>query len=234
MSDTTEELRSLLCKQWRETLKLYSLELHPTASSILDKGAAMIVSGGGTALTMRAVAKEADIKLASLQYHFKTFDEFVSTLFCREFGRIARHTWETLERLEAQLLRPADVLRRAAESCMPEENCPPDGEHGIYFHLMAFCSYNKDANIKAKSFYRFYNTLFAYLISKVNPSLTAAQCTARAILITSTLEGAGIYTILKAGGALGDKTCHQEIGDLVVHYATLPGSTRGRSPAETN
>lgn len=228
MSDVTEELRVLLHKQWRELMKLYALDLHPTASGILDKGAAMIVSGGGAALTMRAVAKEADIKLASLQYHFKTFDEFVSTLFCREFGRIARYTWDTFERLESQLSRPADVLRKAAEAYMPEENCPPDGEHGIYFHLMAFCSYNKDAQIKAKSFYRFYNTLFAYLISKVNPNLTAAECTARAILITSVLEGTGIYTILKAGGTLGDKTCHQEIGDLVLHYAALPGATRSR------
>lgn len=224
MPDPTEALRLTLRKQQRGLVALYSQELHPTASSILDKGAKVIVSGGGGALTMRAVAKEADIKLASLQYHFKTFDQFVETLFAREFGHVAESVWQTLERLEAKKLLPIEALRRAAESYMPPENTSGQVEHRIYFHLIAFCSYNSAAHAKAESFYRFYNTVFAYLVSRVNPALTVAECRARAILITSTLEGTALYTTLRVCGPQGDRICHRDIGDMVVHYATRPAS----------
>jgi AcrR family transcriptional regulator len=231
MQEVTEELRLALSRQRREVMKLYSLDLHPTASSILDEGARVIISGGGGALSMRAVAKAANIKLASLQYHFKTFDELVAALFSREFGRVIAIVWSTLERLEEELPPPAEALRRAAEAFMPAQYSRDNSEHRIYFHLLAFCSYNNEARSKAESFYNFYNTLFAYLVSKVNPRLTIAECRSRAIMITSALEGTGLYTILKVCGSSGERTCHREIGDLVVHYATRTSAAKAVSPA---
>jgi AcrR family transcriptional regulator len=225
MSDVTEQLRKSLHKQRREMLNLLSTELHPTASSILDEGAKVITSGGGGALTMRAVAKQANIKLASLQYHFKTFDHLISTLFSREFRFVAEILWSTLEKVESRQDSPATALRTAVETFMPDDDHPPRTPHKIYFHLLAFCSYNEEAFVKAKAFYKFYNTLIAYLISRCNPALSAAECIARAIMIVSTLEGSGVYTILKVGGAPGEKTIHREIGALALSYAALPSES---------
>jgi AcrR family transcriptional regulator len=219
-----EELRTALRVKRQEVVQLFAKDFHPTASSILDVGADVIMSGGGGALTMRAVAKRANLKLASLQYHFQTFDDLVSALFLREFGFVADVVWNVLERLESESITSVEALRKAAESFMPEENSKHNSRHRIYFHLMAFCSYNADAFVKAKAFYSFYNTGVAYLISRVNPSLTVAESLARAILITSTLEGTGVYTILKAGGNAAERTVHREIGALAVHYAALPGA----------
>lgn len=94
---TAIDLKNALDEGWSELVQLLSVDLHPTASEILDNGAKVIVSGGGGALTMRAVAKESKIKLASLQYHFKTFDELISALFLREFGVIAGIIWNALK-----------------------------------------------------------------------------------------------------------------------------------------
>jgi len=228
MTDATKELKRSLNKQRQEVIRLFAMKLHPTATSILDEGIKVIVSGGGGALTMRAVAKKANIKLASLQYHFKTFDHLISTLFTREFGFIADILWNTLEAVDANMEAPAEALRTAAETFMPPEGSA-NQEHRIYFHLLAFCSYDSDAFNKAKSFYKYYNTLMGYLISKVNPSLSAEECLARATLITSTLEGTGLYTILRAGGPTAEHVVHREIGNLAVHYAALPAMPKGSS-----
>ena len=224
MSEITDQLRASLRRQRRQIRKLFSLGLHPTASSILDQGAKVIISGGGGALTMRAVATRAGIKLASLQYHFKTFDQLVAALFTREFGFIADVLWKTLERLESQSIPPAEGLRTAVEQFMPLEDQPDGSRHQIYYHLLAFCSYNSDAFQKAKAFYRFYNTLIGFLVSRMNPSLPAAECLARATMITSTLEGSCIYTILRAGELTAEKAVHREIGPLAVYYALLPSA----------
>jgi AcrR family transcriptional regulator len=224
MSGVTEELMLSLRKQRREMLKLFASELHPTASSILDEGAKVIIAGGSGALTMRAVAKQARIKLASLQYHFQTFDQLVSALFSREFGFVADTIWQTLHKVDSTALSPAQALRAAVESFMPQGLVPKHTEHTIYFHLMAFSSYNADAFEKAQAFYKFYNTVIAYLVSKVNPSLGVAECIARGTMITSTLEGSCVYTILKAGGTAAEAVVYQEIGTLALHYAALPSS----------
>jgi AcrR family transcriptional regulator len=222
MKGVTEELLLSLRKQRRDMLKLFATDLHPTASSILDEGAKVIISGGGGALTMRTVAKQARIKLSSLQYHFQTFDQLVSALFSREFGFVADILWRTLHKVDSTASSPADALRSAVESFMPQGLEQKRTEHTIYFHLMAFSSYNADAFVKAREFYKFYNTLIAYLISKVNPRLGMAECLARATMITATLEGSCVYTILKAGGTDAETVVHQEIGTLALHYAALP------------
>lgn len=232
MTDITQELKRSLRKQRRELAKTFAVKLHPTASMILDEGAKVIIAGGSGALTMRAVAKQARIKLASLQYHFKTFDQLISALFSREFGSVADLIWSVFQGVEARHRTPVEALRAAVESFMPNDGASPPVGHRIYFHLLAFSSYNRAALSQAKAFYKFYNTLIACLISQVNPSLVLSECMARATIITSTLEGSCIYTIMKVGGAAAERIIHQEIGGLTIHYAGLPGtSIRGRPDA---
>ena len=220
MTEVRDELRSTLRTQRREIKKLFSVALHPTAASILNHGAEVIVSGGGGAFSMRTVAAKAGVKLASLQYHFKTFDQLVSALFTREWGFIADILWETFEKTEAQSTKPIEALRSAVEAFMPPESSPE--RHRMYYHLLSFCSHDRDAFHKARAFYRYYNTLIACLIADVNPNLHSAECVSRATMITSTLEGTCVYTILRAGGAGAEKIVRREIGNLAVHYAALP------------
>jgi AcrR family transcriptional regulator len=200
---------------------LLFVRLHPTASTILDQGASVIVSGGAGVLTMRRVAAHAGIKLASLQYHFKTFDALVSALFHREWRAVADVLWNTVEEIERQEMAAIPALRKAVESFMPPAERADQVPHKIYYHLMAFCSYDSGTFPKAKAFYRFYNTLIAYLVARVNPSLSAAECLTRATLITSTLEGSCVYTILRVGGASGDAAVRNEIARMTIQYATL-------------
>ena len=46
-------------------------------TEILETAIALIVDEGYSSLTMRALAREVGMKLASLQYHFRTTDELM-------------------------------------------------------------------------------------------------------------------------------------------------------------
>lgn len=221
MAEVTNNLRGSLRRQRREIKKLFSADIHPTASSILDHGAELIIGGGGGAFSMRTVAAKAGIKLASLQYHFKTFDELVSALFTREWGFVADILWGVFEQSETQTGNPVEAFRTAVEACIPAESTRDRQKHKIYYHLLSFCTHDSDAFHKAKVFYRFYNTLISHLISRVNPNLSPTECASRATMITSTLEGTCVYTILRAGGSAGEGTVRREIGALATHYAAL-------------
>lgn len=222
LSNVSRSLWAKVLAYREETVRLFALDLHPTASIILDEGAKLITSGGGGAITMRIVAANAKIKLASLQYHFSTFEELVSTLFLREWGRIADLIWNSFQDLEKAHENPVEVLRKSVERFMVGEYSPKPVSDRLYFHLMAFCSYYEKSSKHVEAFYHFYNTLFAFIISRVNVGLSEKECFNRSILIIAALEGSNIYTILGACGDEGEMAMHSEVGNLAVYYASLP------------
>jgi len=223
-SSVTHSLRLLLSQRRALTQRLFRLDLHPTAAAILDQGAKIIASSGGAALSMRTVAKLVEIKLASLQYHFRTFDDLVEALFSREFGRVADLLWKELLELEASVSSADEALRRAAGTFMVEGAEISPLEDRLYFTLLVFCAYHESAKPKLRAFYDYYNSLIAYLVSRVNPLLDEEECMDRAIMITTALEGANVYAVLWAGGRRANDVVHRDMGQLAYCYATLPRS----------
>jgi AcrR family transcriptional regulator len=221
-STVTNSLRLALSRRRALTQRLFALDLHPTAAAILDQGAKIVASSGGAALSMRTVAKLVDIKLASLQYHFRTFDAFIEALFAREFGRVADLLWAELLKIEASVASPSDALRRAASTFMVEGAEVSPLEDKLYFPLLVFCAYHESAKPKLRAFFDFYNALMAFLVSQVNPNLDEEECMDRAIMITTALEGANIYAVLWAGGTRANEVVHRDMGELAYRYAALP------------
>lgn len=71
-------------------------------TEILEAAIALIVDEGYSSLTMRALAREVGMKLASLQYHFRTTDELMRG--------VVNHIGDTYEQSFEALRRDSEVI----------------------------------------------------------------------------------------------------------------------------
>ena len=71
-------------------------------TDILETAIALIVDEGYASLTMRALAREVGMKLASLQYHFRTTDELMRA--------VVNHIGETYEQSFRVLRKDNEVI----------------------------------------------------------------------------------------------------------------------------
>ena len=71
-------------------------------TEILETAIALIVDEGYSSLTMRALAREVGMKLASLQYHFRTTDELMQG--------VVNHIGDTYDQSFEALRRDSEVI----------------------------------------------------------------------------------------------------------------------------
>ena len=71
-------------------------------TEILEAAIALIVDEGYSSLTMRALAREVGMKLASLQYHFRTTDELMQG--------VVNHIGDTYDQSFEALRRDGEVI----------------------------------------------------------------------------------------------------------------------------
>jgi len=71
-------------------------------TEILEAAIALIVDEGYSSLTMRALAREVGMKLASLQYHFRTTDELMQG--------VVNHIGDTYDQSFEALRRDSEVI----------------------------------------------------------------------------------------------------------------------------
>ena len=71
-------------------------------TEILEAAIALIVDEGYSSLTMRALAREVGMKLASLQYHFRTTDELMRG--------VVNHIGDTYDQSFEALRRDSEVI----------------------------------------------------------------------------------------------------------------------------
>ena len=71
-------------------------------TEILEAAIALIVDEGYSSLTMRALAREVGMKLASLQYHFRTTDELMQG--------VVNHIGDTYDQSFEALRRDSEII----------------------------------------------------------------------------------------------------------------------------
>ena len=71
-------------------------------TEILEAAIALIVDEGYSSLTMRALAREVGMKLASLQYHFRTTDELMRG--------VVNHIGDTYDQSFEALRRDSEII----------------------------------------------------------------------------------------------------------------------------
>lgn len=165
-------------------------------TEILASAASLLARDGAGGLSLRAIANEVGIKLASLQYYFPTFSSLIEALMQ---DMVSRHT-EGLQRAD----KPSSLSSRSElEAALRwlAVDVPMSFEEGrLEVQFWALAQLNKDAQSALTSYHGAYVDLLDTLIANAVPNLAPREAQTRATLIASLLEGSVLFITLDSGG----------------------------------
>ncbi|MEV4442590.1 TetR family transcriptional regulator [Streptomyces sp. NPDC049577] len=155
---------------------------------LLDTAERILWESGYAALTLRAVASTAGVRLGHLQYYFPARADLVAAVLRRSLDR-------SLERL-ASLLAPADAgpppdPADLVRALLAEQDDPHLVR--VYAELWALAGRDEDVAAVVRGFYRDYRTHVAAFIRTREPGLPEEARAARAGVFTMLLEGAALF-----------------------------------------
>jgi len=162
----------------------------PRAEAIVADAIGLITEAGYSEFSLRKVAARNGIKLASLQYHFKTKEELLDAVLEQvlfEFG----------ERFKAgdpavyASLMPEQLLELTVDFVLSE--CQRSESSDFFFQLWAMSCHDASAARIQAEIYALYRKTFRELIQMLNPALTAAQRDSRSVVVISLLEGLMLF-----------------------------------------
>lgn len=156
---------------------------------IVEKAREILALEGPTALTMRRVADEVGIKLASLQYHIPNKDALIQALT----KDIVLHYDEHLEPiLRGKEDNPEMVLAEVIRWI----RSPKDGEwqqvHRLEVQFWAMALIEPAVAKAQKKFFRGYRQFLAKLIQNINPSLSSEEAVRRGALMSVMIDGCAL------------------------------------------
>ncbi|MFI1866081.1 TetR/AcrR family transcriptional regulator [Streptomyces jumonjinensis] len=157
-------------------------------AALLDAAEAALVGGGHTALSLRAVADAAGVRLGHLQYYFPSRDTLVAELLARILQRSLDRVAETvpdgrLDELVALLLAQqtdAQLVR-------------------VFVELWALAARDEAVAVRVRAFYRQYADLLTDRIRTHAPGVPPEEHRARAEVFIALIEGGSLMRSGVAG-----------------------------------
>ena len=161
---------------------------------ILSVAKEIIVNQGFSEFSSRNVAKQAGIKLATLQYYFPTKEE----LFRATFETTVNQVRERIERTtEAAKDKTPDAILNARINCHLEAE--QDAETlAMFFQLWAQAGIDEFAQKLMFEFYDRHLSVGTDLIKQINPEVTEDEARKRALMIMALLEGLSLFMNYKS------------------------------------
>ncbi|MEV7186737.1 TetR/AcrR family transcriptional regulator [Kitasatospora sp. NPDC093102] len=158
---------------------------------LLDTAEELLVTEGGTELTMRAVATAAGVRLGHLQHYFPTHAELVAAVLERVLDR-------SVERL-GPLLDPGRAEDALLGELLAEQQDPRLVR--LFAELWALAARDPAVAAAVRAFYTRYRELVAAFLAERRPGLTEDQRHARARVFIMLVEGASLFRSGLAGTA---------------------------------
>jgi AcrR family transcriptional regulator len=155
--------------------------------AILDAAEQLLVDEGHAALSLRAVAQRAGIRLGNLQYYFTTREELVRALLARV---LERATVRVEEWMGAAGEGPG-ALEAALEPLLEEQLDP--ASYRLFFDLWALAAREPAIAAELRTFYTRYTAAVAGMLRQAAPELSRAEAGARAELLVALLEGLSLF-----------------------------------------
>jgi AcrR family transcriptional regulator len=187
--------------------------LSDMAQAILDVAGDVFVEGGYAAFSLRRVAAAAGMSLSTLQYHFRSIDELLTTtvqhlmnLYLNELVDISKQQAETAE----------DRLRNMVVFSLKQIRLPRNARNT--FEAWAVAQHHERTREVLRAGYELYRELFSQAIDKINPGLSPQELQTRAMLVGAQIDGLMLYTF--EGGpsvldwSLLEETCVNSCIDL--------------------
>ncbi|WP_224285239.1 TetR/AcrR family transcriptional regulator [Streptomyces sp. LS1784] len=158
---------------------------------LLDTAEELLVTEGGTELTMRTVATAAGVRLGHLQHYFPTHAELVAAVLGRVLDR-------SVERL-GPLLDPGRAEDALLGELLAEQQDPRLVR--LFAELWALAARDPAVAAAVRAFYDRYRELVAAFLAGRHPGLTEEQRHARARVFIMLVEGASLFRSGLAGTA---------------------------------
>jgi AcrR family transcriptional regulator len=159
----------------------------PTVNAILSAAIRILALEGYTRFTLRNIASRVGLRLAALQHYFPSKREMLKAAIQ---GAIERWDEPTSRLMRATRSDSRSRLRSVIKLHLG--SCVDELTGGFFVALWALTAHDHDALELLKETYRIACERFAILISEVNPTLSAAEASLRAIQVLTLLEGATI------------------------------------------
>ncbi|MEU9105573.1 TetR family transcriptional regulator [Streptomyces xanthophaeus] len=158
-------------------------------TALLDAAERTLVGGGHGALSLRAVADAAAVRLGHLQYYFPTRD----TLLEAVLDRLLRRSLDRLTEVAPGLApdsTEAVPLDRLIELLLAEQNDPELVR--VFVELWALAARDEAVATAVRTFYGHYADLVTGQIRLHLPHLSAGEHRARAQVFIALLEGSAL------------------------------------------
>lgn len=185
----TDKLAAL--PEWEHMTTTVKKKAKDRRAEIISVAQAILANEGAGALTLRAIANEVGIKLASLQYYFPTYAALVEAM--------ADKTVETYSeglRLETKAnVSPEMKLEQALEWFAGPAD-PNSDLSKLELQFWALAQTNEDARAALRRYHDTYIEYFEKLIADARPTYTPAQIRAKTISIVSLFEGSVLFVDL--------------------------------------
>lgn len=170
---------------YRETKRL---KAHERNEIILEAAKSILVTEGFSAFSLRYVAEKSGIRLATLQYYYKTKDQ----LFRAAFEDALTKERERINRLVVRAGNSPESILKARISGHYKANLHDDTA-GFFYQLWARANLDEFTASLMDEFYERVITILAELIGEFNPDLSNAEMLRRAIFVMATLEGMTLF-----------------------------------------
>ncbi|WP_028477311.1 TetR/AcrR family transcriptional regulator [Nocardia sp. CNY236] len=153
-------------------------------AALLDVAEDILFESGHEALTLRAVAARAGIRLGHVQYYFATRADIVGAVLDRTLSRSLDRLAPLLEDVTGPA---ANVIRRL----LAEQDDPHVVR--IYAELWALAGRDDQVTTAVRRFYDSYQQQVTTVITERNPVAPRDLCRRRAQVLTILLEGASLF-----------------------------------------
>ena len=162
----------------------------PRAEAIVADAIRLITEEGYGEFTLRKVAARNGIKLASLQYHFKSKEALLNALLDQVLRDYEKRFTQGAAEFYASI-GPEKLLEFTIDFALKDTQRADSSN--FFFQLWAMSCHDPSAARIQEQIYAIYRKTFSELIKMLNPALSAAERNIRSILIVSMLEGLMLF-----------------------------------------
>lgn len=153
---------------------------------VLDAAEDVLKRRGAEGLSVRAVAQQVGISVGNLQYYVPTRAKLLDAVFRRRAEIFKKELFESIESIEDPRRRFETLLDFWLASQF-------QSDQALFWHLWAISAHDRDARSTMISIYDELVAFVAELLREINSGLTRQQATRRAAVVTSMVEGSGLF-----------------------------------------
>lgn len=150
----------------------------------------LLAKRGEAGFSLRAVAKEVGIKLASLQYHFPSRASLVEAMLADTIALYVEDLREATNQVEQD---PENILRAALRTLTGVSEFVEEEEIRLEIHLWALALNDPSVDAAIIKYNRVYIDTLSGLITDAVPEIDANEAHRRALAVASLQEGSLLF-----------------------------------------